>query len=162
VVGTVTDDHTVASLQAQVDGAAPVSVPFDGGGHFQFTTALPLDGSADGGHTVLLTAKDAAGNATNSAVTFLLDTPPPSLPIAGPANGQSPTHTVTVPGRAVDGGSGLASLQEAVDAGAFAPVPVDASGNFSFTTALAVDGSTDGGHTVHLKAADAVGNVQTA
>ena len=60
--------------------AQNLAVSFDGGGNFSYTTALPLDGSADGGHDVVFVAADRAGNTTRSATeSFTLDTRPPSI-----------------------------------------------------------------------------------
>src|SRR5262249_57640515 len=57
--------------------------------------------------------------------------------------------------------SGGGSLEAARDGGAYAAVSLDASGNFSFATTLATDGSADGAHTEHLKGTDKAGNVVT-
>src|SRR5207248_961574 len=62
-------------------------------------------------------------------------------------------------GRVTDGGSGVASLQAALDGGAFVPVGLDGSGNFGFPNALPLDHTADGPHTEHLKATDRAGNV---
>ena len=55
-----------------------LSVSIDAGGFWSFPTDLPLDGSGDGDHTVLLQATDGAGNRSGSAsVTITVDTLPP-------------------------------------------------------------------------------------
>src|SRR5262249_29251923 len=87
---------------------------------------------------------------------------PPVVALSSPAAGAVTGTNVTVAGRVTDAVSGVASLEAQVDAGAFAPVTLDASGNFSFPTALALDGSADGGHTVTLRAADRVGNLSAS
>jgi YD repeat-containing protein len=156
VTGQVTG---AASLQAEADGGPFFAVPFDAAGNFQLTTALPLDGSADGSHTVGVRATDAAGNLSALSTTgFTLDTRPPTIAVQDSVPGLTTSTNVTVTGRATDNVSGVASLQAAVDAGAFAPVAFDAAGNFQLTTALPLDGSADGGHTVRLEAADRAGN----
>src|SRR5581483_3134090 len=66
ITGQVTDDQTVASLQAAVDGGAFVDLSFDAAGNFSFTTTFPLDQSADGGHAIHFRATDAAGNTSNN------------------------------------------------------------------------------------------------
>src|SRR5262249_54577573 len=77
----------------------------------------------------------------------------------------SPTMPVTtdtnlaISGQATDERSGLARVQEQLDGGTFAVVPFDASGNFSFTTTLALDGTEDGSHTVQVRATDNAGNL---
>jgi hypothetical protein len=87
------------------------------------------------------------------------DTTPPTLVILGPAPGLVTDHNIVLTGRVTDDASGVASLLGAVDTAAPAPVSIDAAGNFQLTTALALDGSADGSHTIHLTAADGSGNV---
>src|SRR5205085_1450539 len=75
VAGTVTDAISgVTSLQAQVDGGAAVAVPIDPSGNYSFPTTLKLDGSADGSHTVLLTATNGVGKTSTKSVSFTLST----------------------------------------------------------------------------------------
>jgi RHS repeat-associated protein len=162
VTGLVTDNlDAVTALQARVDGAAPVAVPFDAAGHFSFTTALPRNGSVDGPHTVQLSATDQAGNVGSTSVAFTLDTTGPAIRLTSPAPNLATNTNVTVAGQAMDALSGVASLQEQLDGGAFAPVTVDTTGHFSFTTGLPLNGSADGHHTVQLRATDTVGNAST-
>ena len=53
VSGKATDSLSgVETLTAQLDAAPAVPVPLDPSGVFRFTTSLPLDGTADGLHTV--------------------------------------------------------------------------------------------------------------
>src|SRR5262249_21397686 len=85
VSGRVTDDLSgVALLEARTDAGPFAAVAVAADGTFNFDTTLPLDGSADGAHTVRLRAADKAGNVTpEQAVTFPLktvftpDDPPP-------------------------------------------------------------------------------------
>jgi hypothetical protein len=157
IAGLVT---RAATLQAQVDSGSPVPVAFDSAGHFAFTTHLPLDGSADGIHTVQLTASDQAGDRSSPAdYSFTLDTTPPVITVTSPSAGLTTSQNITVSGHVTDNLSGVATLQEAVDGGAYANLPFDASGNFQLTTALALDGSADGSHTVLLQASDRAGNI---
>jgi RHS repeat-associated protein len=86
------------------------------------------------------------------------DTQPPTLTVRQPANGLATSRNVTVTGQVSDAASGVAALEAALDAGAFTSVAFDASGGFTFTTGLALDGSADGPHAVHLRATDRVGN----
>jgi hypothetical protein len=63
VTGTVADNLSgVATLQAEVDSGPFVPVTFDTAGHFQFSTSLALDGTADGLHTLHFRGTDQAGN----------------------------------------------------------------------------------------------------
>jgi methionine-rich copper-binding protein CopC len=152
----------VTSLQAQVDSGPLLPVPFDPSGNFQFTTDLPLDGSADGPHTVRVLATDKVGNnATPAGVSFTLDTQPPVIVVTAPPSGDVTNHNITVVGQVTDALLGVALLQASVDSGPLLSVPYDGAGNFSFTTRLFLDGAADGVHTVHLVATDATGNVSS-
>jgi hypothetical protein len=149
----------VALLQAAVDSGAFANVTTDAEGNFTFNTALVLDGSADGRHTVHLRAADNAGNVSGvTNLAFTLDTQAPAVSISGPTPGGTSTSNVTVTGQVTDSLSGAASLQAALDGGVFSNVSFDSSGNFSYTTGLPLDGSADGSHTVHLRATDKTGN----
>jgi RHS repeat-associated protein len=140
----------------------PGSVPFDSTGAFHFTTMLnTVSGSVDqGSQTLHVLAYDPSSNliATSVPFPFTFDTQPPQLVIQSPASLLTTNTNVAVTGRVTDVHSGLAGLQAQVDSGSFFNVAFDASGNFSFATALPLDGSADGGHTVHLVAADQAGN----
>jgi YD repeat-containing protein len=163
VTGHVADPISgIAALQAQVGGGAPVAVPVDAGGNFAYTTTLPLDGSADGAKTVRFTATNGVGNIATTSVSFTLDTRAPALTITSPAPGSTTATNVTVTGHVGDALSGIAALQAQVDGGAAVAVPVDAGGNFSYTTTLKLDGSADGLHSVALRATNGVGNTATA
>src|SRR5262249_1345551 len=58
-------------------------------------------------------------------------------------------------------GVGVATLQAQVDSGPASAVVFDASGNYSFTTGLPLDGSATGTHHVQLIATDRAGNLST-
>jgi hypothetical protein len=163
VSGQVSDVGSgVASLTEQVDAGPVVPVAFGSSGAFQFTTALALDGSADGLHTIHLRARDKAGNqAAPVDLTFTLDTRPPVLAISSPAPGLVTYQSPTIVGQVSDALSGVSSLVEQLDNGTSAPVPFDPSGNFRFAPGLPLGGSADGPHTVHFIATDRAGNVST-
>jgi RHS repeat-associated protein len=159
VMGQYIDpSSTITNFQAQVDSAAPSSATFDTTGHFNFTTQLALDGSADGSHTVHFTATDQAGKIATKAIAFTLDTRPPVVTSNSPAPGVAANGNITIMGTVSDSGSGVAGLQARLDNGSAGSVTIGAAGAFSFTTALALDGSADGAHTVHFTAADTAGN----
>ncbi len=161
VNGTVTDNLSgVASLTAQVDGQPAVPVSFDPAGTFRFTTAFPLNGTADGLHAITFHALDKAGNyALPAGLTLTLDTTSPSIVITSPQAGSLHNVNVTVAGLVADQTSGVASLEAQLDGGSFFPVSFDtSSGAFSFVTQLSTDGSADGTHTFNLQATDQAGN----
>ncbi|HEX8203929.1 MAG TPA: Ig-like domain-containing protein, partial [Isosphaeraceae bacterium] len=111
LTGLVADSLTgVASLEARVDAGPFGPVAFDPAtGAFQFTTALPLDGSAVGPHAVSLRATDAAGNASGDGTfSFILEAfAPPVDPTVATTlfaateflyTGSSPIQTGVAPG----------------------------------------------------------------
>lgn len=163
VTGLVTDNLSgVASLKGQIDNGPTFAVPFDLSGSFSFTTALPLDGSADGSHTIHLIATDNAGNVSAQYNdTFVLDTTPPVVTYTNPAPGTATRTNPTVTGVVTDL-TGVAALQGQIDNGPIFNVAFDPLGNFSFATTLALNGTADGIHTVHLVATDGLGNVSAS
>ena len=160
IVGRATDDRSgLAELDEQVDGGAFTPLSFDSSGNFSFTTSLALDGSAEGTHTVEFKAINKDGVVSPLvAYTFTLDTIAPTVNITSPTTALTTNSNVTITGQATDVGSGVAQVEEQIDGGAFTTVPFDESGNFSFTTGLALDGSADGQHTVNVQATDKAGN----
>jgi RHS repeat-associated protein len=88
-----------------------------------------------------------------------VQTEPPIITLTSPSPDVLTNHNVTFAGQVTDNSSGVASLQAKLDQGSFANVTFDASGNFSFTTGLALDGSADGLHTVQLVATDKAGDI---
>jgi hypothetical protein len=160
VAGRVADGLSgVAALRAQVDSGPLVPVGFDSTGAYHFTTKFPLDGSADGAHSIQLQATDQAGNVTiHGPIAFTLDTQPPAIVVSSPPPGRATCHNVNVVGQVTDSLSGVTALQASLDSGQFFPVDFDAAGNFSVPTSLALDGTADGPHTVHLQAVDQAGN----
>ena len=148
----------LATLQAEVDGGAAAAVPFDAGtGTFLFTPMLPMDGTADGSHTVQLSVTDAAGHGATTDFAFTLDTRAPTITVAGPLAGTTLAASPTLTGTVVDALSGVASLEAQVDGGAETVVAVDGSGDFAFP----VGSIADGVHIVALSATDGTGNVAT-
>jgi cyclophilin family peptidyl-prolyl cis-trans isomerase len=74
IQGTVTDNRPGTTVSAQVDGNPAQNVQVVNGS-FSFTTSLPLNGQADGSHTVTFVAQDAAGNqSAPRTFTFTLQT----------------------------------------------------------------------------------------
>ncbi|HUY88576.1 MAG TPA: DUF4214 domain-containing protein, partial [Pirellulales bacterium] len=127
-----------------------------------FGFAPSSSGAGDGPHALTLEAGDAAGNTSSVDVAFTLDTIAPNVNFAGPPGAQTINHNLSIVGQATDATSGVAALAAAIDGGAYSSVSFDSSGNFSYTTALALDGTADGEHTIHFKATDEAGNVSAA
>src|SRR5262249_30231519 len=80
LTGQVLDNLSgVASVQYSVDNGTLQALALDATGHFTLTTALPLNGTADGAHTVTIVARDNAGNLGQAfARGFTLDTVAPT------------------------------------------------------------------------------------
>ena len=116
------------------------------------TTTLRFTSTTPGVYGVVLDAVSVM------AVPGVSDTTPPVIqlttaPLAGPVS-----QNVTFAGRVTDDGTGVARLDVQVDSGPFQPVALDALGQFTFTTALATDGTADGVHVVRFRATDRAGN----
>jgi len=129
-------------------------------GAWSFTTSTLTEGT----HTLNVTATDAAGNVSpNASVTLTVDTVAPAASTLTLTN-DSVTPNVTIP----NGGytrdttpvlSGTAEVGSRITiydgATIIGSVTVGASGTWSFTTAVLVDGS----HPISVTATDAAGNV---
>ena len=137
------------------------------GGRFSFTSGLPTNGSVDGLHILRLWATDNSGNQSSSVYTsFYLDTTSPDLSLSGTVASVTQGN-VTITGQTQDrttssdhlAYSGVDKLYGQIDGNATFPIQLDPFGRFTFTTALALNGSTDGLHRLKLSTVDLAGNV---
>ena len=81
------------------------------------------------------------------------DTTPPKVTLNNVLPSGASKTNVTITGQATDNLSGVAKLEVQVDTGAYAPLAFDpTTGDFSFTTPFALDGSADGLHTINFQA----------
>jgi hypothetical protein len=87
---------------------------------------------------------------------------PPTLVIQSPSGPLAANHNITITGQVTDNLSVVASLQAQIDSGPLFGVAFGAAGNFNFSTNLALDGSADGSHIIHVQATDQAGNVSSA
>jgi hypothetical protein len=147
----------VISVSGVVDGqysdAASVSPTFSATDDHLATLSATLDGSpyasgspvtAEGTHVLVVSATDAAGNASTANVTFTLDRTPPVIDLDAPSNGAYTRHPVTITFEATD--ANLDAVAATLDGAAFA------SG----------DTVTDEGpHVLNVTASDLAGNVTT-
>lgn len=162
ITGQVTDNLSgVALLEARVDGVGYVPVSFNSvTGAFSLPTAFPLDGSADGLHTIDFRATDKTGNVSAPApFTFTLDTQPPALTITGPTDGGSLADGAMLTG-SVTSGSPLVCLCYSFD-GSNTMQPVVFNPDGSFNQALNLSKLSPGSHTLVVTAQDAAGNVSS-
>lgn len=128
-----------STVVCSIDQDVPVSCssPFTAG------TAL-----ADGRHTFHVQASDALGNTSTDDLDFTVDTTGPALSIdsgqAGPANDATPSFTFAVGG---DASTVVCSIDLGTPARCASP----------YTSAPL----SDGRHTFHVQASDALGNAST-
>ncbi len=119
-------------------------------GSYWFTTGATSGSNgltaAEGTHTVTAYEYDAAGNYLAKSVSIYIDTTPPSgsTPAVSPSSWT--TGNVTVSFSATDALSGMDHYEVALDAGAYS----NATSPYTVTT--------EGQHTVHVKAVDVAGN----
>lgn len=116
-------------------------------------TYVPETALADGSHSVIVTATDNDGNTkTTSAVSFKVDTVPPSLSVTSPPEGLVTNQpTVTVTGTTNDATSSPVTLKINGET-----VTVTSSGTFSHNVTL-----TNGTNTITVVATDAAGKSTT-
>ncbi len=149
-----------ATVRMTVNGASYTTVA-DASGHWSITTAA----LADGGYTPVITATDAAGNATTANGTpFVVDTTAPAAP-AGALTAIAPNDSGTLgDNRTNDTTPQLSGTSEpgaaitVVVGGQTLTTTADASGNWSVTAAVMLDGD----YTPVITATDAAGNATTA
>jgi YD repeat-containing protein len=159
VSGSVTDALSgVASVEFQVDASPFVDVPFTTTGAFSFRTNLPVNGSGDGPHTVLVRATDRAGNVSTATFTFTLDTPAPATLTLDldPASDSAPIGDRQT-SAAIVNLTGVTEPDLVVTlAGTGRTATADDSGRFTFSgIALSI-----GANSFTVRVADAIGNVR--
>jgi hypothetical protein len=161
ITGQVTDNLSgVNLLQVQVDGGNYKTIPFNAAtGSFTYTTTFPLDGTADGSHTIDFQATDNAGNLSAPVpFTFNLATKAPTLTLTSPTDGGTLAAGATLTGTATtDAGVPIVCLCYAFDGGTtMMPVPFNSDGSFS--QALDLSKLAAGPHTLFVEVQDAAGN----
>ena len=160
ITASAWDNVGVASVRFRLDGvtlgaldtAAPYSILWD-------TT-----GVTNGTHTLVATARDAAGNSRQSApVTVTVangspsDTTPPVVSVTSPAAGAIVTGTITVTASASDS-AGIAGVQFKYDGSNLGPEDTSAPYSVVIDTAT----GTNGTHVLTAVARDAAGNLSTS
>ncbi len=106
--------------------------------------------------------RPSAGEALGKYVVAKLNAAGPDTlaPTVSYLTTQTLMHTnLPISGYVFDNLSGVASISGQFDKGATFPITLDSSGHFSVTSALALTGSADGAHVLHLIARDKAGNV---
>ena len=118
-------------------------------------TSQPFAGLADGGHTVDVRAFDLSGRTAADSVSFFVDATAPVVAVTAPVPGAwFGTSLVTVSWNGSDALAGLDRYEIRLDAGGFVSAGLNTTANFT--------GLAEGGHTVDVRAFDALGNAATA
>jgi hypothetical protein len=163
ITGAVTDNLSgVASLAVQVDGGSYASLTFDTTtGSFSFPIIFPLDGSADGPHTIAFQATNFAGIvAPPVPFTFTLATKAPVLTLTSPGGGTLAAGATLAGTVTTDAGVPIVCLCYAFD-GSTTMIPVSLNAHGSFSQALNLSKLVAGTHTLTVTVQDAAGNTST-
>jgi hypothetical protein len=163
ITGEVVTNFAVASLQASLDGAAPTAVAVNSDGTFSLPVSLPLDGSADGTHTLVLTATDGQGLQGTQLFSFALETQPPQIVLddASIQDGGTLAAGAALVGSVIAGsGDSVVAFSYAFDSGTAVPLAFT-PGSGAFSQPLDLTDLATGPHTLTLTATDAAGNTTT-
>lgn len=128
ITGQVLDRSGISIFQIQVNSGDFVDVVLDETGNFSLPLELPLDGSADGQHTITFAARDAAGNiAAPKSITVVLDTRAPTITLGATSlqDGGVLTPNSRLAGTADPTGSKLISLSYQLNGGTTIPISFD-------------------------------------
>lgn len=119
----------------------------DGAAFATCTTPQALTGLADGSHTFLVRARDAALNvdATPASFTWTVDTVAPNTTLTTTPTAQSSSASASFTFSSTEAGT----FECSVDGGAFSPC----------TSPAAFSGLSEGSHTFQVRARDTVGNL---
>lgn len=158
ITGRVRDNLSgVATLTVSVDGGPAAPVAFDAAGNFTVTTALALDGTAEGRHTLAFVATDKAGNTfSGPTVAFVLATRAPNLTVTAPAAGAALAAGALLTGSVAGSTAPIARLTYQFAGQPAVPVIVGPAGTFS--AALDLSRLAAGDHSLTVTATDAAGN----
>lgn len=158
ITWTVADDDSgvdPATISLKIDSGAVITsgITKTVSGNGYSCSYTPTEVLADGSHTITVNAKDYDGNAASAkTVTFKVDTVPPTLSVASPAEGLITNNaTLTVAGTTNDVTSSPVTLTVNGTA-----VTVGSDGAFSTKIAL-----TNGSNTITVIATDSAGKSTT-
>jgi len=164
VPGSPNVGGTIALNASAIDNVGVTKVEFYRDGAL-FTTliAAPFSTSfdtrtlANGSHTFLAKAYDAAGNNNSSSATVLVDNAAPTVSLTAPASGSTVSSTVTLSATASDnsGGSGVAKVEFYCDN---LTTPLGTTTVAPYSAPCDTTTLPNGGHNFYCKAYDAAGN----
>ncbi|WP_177222696.1 Ig-like domain-containing protein [Chitinophaga sp. YR627] len=145
VTGTAEANSTVTII---VDGASVGTTTADASGNYTFTLPVQVDGT----HAVTATSTDAAGNtsAPSATLNLKIDTQAPGVPTITTAKNPTNDNTPDVTGTA----EANSTVTIIVDGASVGTTTADASGSYTFTLPVQVDGT----HAVTATSTDAAGN----
>jgi VCBS repeat-containing protein len=150
----------LSSLTVRLGDGAAQSVAVDSRGRFALDTDGVFGALADGTHTLTFTARDAAGNATSQAFSFVLDRAAPTLNVSSLADGDELEAGARLTGRVDGTGSGITSFSYVLGSGPAVPITFDKATG-AFDVALDLSKLAPGAVTLTLSARDAAGNLLT-
>ena len=163
ITWTVTDDDSgvdADTIKLQIDDGAAITsgitkTPTSNGYNCSYTPESALD---DGSHTIKFDASDNDGNAAaQKAVTFKIDTVPPTLSISSPAeNLVTNQESCTVSGTTNDTTSSPCTVTVKLNNGAAESVEVQENGSFSKVLTL-----SEGENTITVVSTDSAGKSTT-
>lgn len=165
VVFTVVDETggsgiNLSSLVVKLDGTAVASntITTTAITNGYSVTYTPASAAGDGKHTVTVDVSDNDGNAaTQKSTTFTVDTVPPTLNLASPADGLiTATAALNVSGTTNDSTSSPVTIKIKLNGADQGAVSVGSDGKFSKSITLA-----SGSNTIEVTAADAAGKVSS-
>ncbi len=123
--GTASDSWSLASLTVKVDGGAAVPITVSAGS-WTWTADVDTDGAgadtglAEGAHTLVFTATDAATRTSTVTRRISVDTTRPTLSgVTDLSVGWKTLETQNVAGTAADAGSGVLKVEYRVNGGAW-------------------------------------------
>lgn len=158
ITWTVTDDDSgvdPATISLKIDSGAVINsgITKTVSGNGYSCSYMPTEALVDGSHTITVNAKDYDSNAASAkTVTFKVDTVPPTLSVASPAEGLITNNaTLTVAGTTNDVTSSPVTLTVNGTA-----VTVGSDGVFSTKITL-----TNGSNTITVVATDSAGKSTT-
>jgi fibronectin type 3 domain-containing protein len=122
-----------------------------------YSTSFDTRTLANGSHTFLAKAYDAANNNNSSSVTVLVDNSAPTVTLTQPINGSTVSNIITLAASASDnsGGSGLSRVEFYCDS---LITPLGMDGSAPYTNSFDTRTIPNGTHNLHCRAYDAAGN----
>ena len=143
-------------VQLSIDGGVWVDVPMNGS---DFAWEWDTSAEADGEHTLLVRAQDAAGHVTEARVTVTVDNTDPTIDVVTPTEGQYVGGTLVFQVAAADS-QGMSSVRLSWDEWMDVPATLSALNNY-YEYTLDTTTLADGTYTLTVDAEDASGRMSS-